>query len=199
MRRARKSACKNCWNALYKRSKAWKYKPRFQIKRMASREKRTPRRTIASRLSRRSSHIRQPVPTAVVKIRPRVMKRHGIREAVADLHLNVRTTAVIPNVWGGTTVEDVQMHLVKPTGAPEPVNQRLSRNKLLPQRSQRLNLLASAQPVISTAKSRSLPATAQPRAPGVHHQGSYPHAHVREEIPGQLGQLSVELSREAQW
>src|SRR6266540_1346245 len=85
----------------------------------------------------------QPLGLKLSKIRPRLMKRRGIREAVADLHFEiVRAAAVIPNGWDHATVNDVHMDLVKPAGAPEPVNQRLSRNELLPQRSQRLNLLA---------------------------------------------------------
>src|SRR5438477_10029622 len=72
----------------------------------------------------------QPLRLKLSKIRPRLMKRDGIREAVADLHFEiVRAAAVIPNAWHHATIKDVQVHLVKPAGAPEPVNQRLSRNE----------------------------------------------------------------------
>src|SRR5216110_2845678 len=71
-----------------------------------------------------------------LRMRPRLMKRGRIRKAVADLHFKtVRAATVIPNGWDHATIKDVHMHLRKPAGAPEPVNQRMSRHGPLPQRS----------------------------------------------------------------
>jgi hypothetical protein len=88
------------------------------------------------------------------------------------------------------------MHLVKPTGAPEPVNQRLSRNELMPQRSQRLNLLACRR---SRDQHRQIEIAARDRAAsrtGVHHQDRVDVRMCREELPGQPGHLLVDLRRE---
>ena len=90
------------------------------------------------------------------------------------------------------------MDLGKLTGAPEPVNQRLSCNELLPQRSQRLNLLACRRrhdqhrQVKITACDRSASRT------GVHHQDRIHMRMCREEIPCQLGHLPVELRRKSE-
>jgi hypothetical protein len=128
------------------------------------------------------------------------MERGGIREAIADLHFEiVRAAAIIPDGWDHAAIKNVQVHLGKPTGAPESVDKRLSRNELLPHRSQGLNLLTwgrrQNQHCHVEIATRDRPAS---RA-RVHYQDRIHMRMCREEIPGQLGQLSVELRRESQW
>src|SRR6187399_689627 len=76
-------------------------------------------------------------------MRSHLTKRRGTGDAVANLNFEtVWAAAVVPNGWQHATIKDVQMHLGKPTGTPELMCLRVSRDELLPLHGQGLNLLA---------------------------------------------------------